>query len=44
MNNSRIPKKVVGGKFHGRRPVGKPHLRWEDIRRDSTLLVNIREW
>jgi hypothetical protein len=23
MNNSRIPNKVLDGKFHGRRPVGR---------------------
>jgi hypothetical protein len=43
MDNSRIPKKVLDGKFYGRRPVGRPRLRWEYIRRDS-LLLNIREW
>jgi hypothetical protein len=43
MDNCRIPKKVLDGKFHGRRPVGRPRLRWEDnIRRDS--LLNIRGW
>jgi hypothetical protein len=41
----RIPKKVLDGKFHGRRPVGRPRLRWEDnIRRDSLLLLNVRGW
>jgi hypothetical protein len=25
MDNSRIPKKVLDGKFHGRRPVGRQH-------------------
>jgi hypothetical protein len=36
--------KVLDGKFHGRRPVGRPRLRWEEnIRRDS-LLLNIRGW
>jgi hypothetical protein len=44
MDNSRIPKKVLDGKFYGRRPVGRPRLRWEDIRRDSLLLLNIRGW
>jgi hypothetical protein len=44
MDNCRISKKVLDGKFHGRRPVGRPRLRWEDnIRRDS-LLLNIRGW
>jgi hypothetical protein len=43
MDNYRIPKKVLDGKFHGRRPVGRPRLRWEgNIRRDS--LLNIRGW
>ena len=37
-------KKVMDGKFHGRRPQGRPRLRWEDnIRRDSLLLLNIRK-
>jgi hypothetical protein len=45
MDNSRIPKKVMDGKFHGRRPVGRPRLRWEDnIRRESLLLLHIRGW
>jgi hypothetical protein len=45
MDNSRILKKVLDGKFHGRRPVLRPRLRWEDIiRRDSLLLLNIRGW
>ena len=44
MGNSRIPKKVLDGKFHGRRLVGRPRLRWEDIRRDSQLMLNIRGW
>jgi hypothetical protein len=44
MDNSRIPTKVLDGKFHGRIPVGRPRLSWEDnIRRDS-LLLNIRGW
>jgi hypothetical protein len=44
MDNSTVAKKILDGKFHGRRPVGRPRLRWEDnIRRDS-LLLNIRGW
>ena len=44
MEITRIPKKiVVDEKFHGRRPVGRPRLRWEDkLRKDSQLLLNIR--
>jgi hypothetical protein len=34
------PKKILDGKFYGKLPVGRPRLRWEDIRRDS--LLNIR--
>jgi hypothetical protein len=45
MDNSRIPKNVLDGKFHGRRPVGRPRLRCEDnIKGDSSLLLNIRGW
>jgi hypothetical protein len=24
--------------------VGRPRLRWKDIRRDSLLLLNVRQW
>jgi len=35
----------LNGKFDGRRPVGRPWLRWEyDIRRDFLLLLNVRGW
>jgi hypothetical protein len=45
MDNSRVSKKVLVGKFHGRRHVGRPRLRWADnIRRDPSLLLNIRGW
>jgi hypothetical protein len=37
--NSRIPKKVLNRKFRGRRPVARPGLRREDVRRDSLLLI-----
>jgi hypothetical protein len=29
------------GKCYGRRPVGRPRLRLEDIRRDCSVLLNI---
>jgi len=36
---------VLNGKFHGRRPMERQRLRWEgNIRRDSSLLLNIRGW
>jgi len=45
MDSSKILKKVLVGKFHGRRHVGKSRLRWVDnIRRESFLLLNIRGW
>jgi hypothetical protein len=28
--NGRIPKKVLNGKFHNTRTVGRPRIRWED--------------
>lgn len=45
MDNSRIPKKVLDWNFRGRRPVGRPRLRWEEnIKRDFSLLLSIRGW
>jgi hypothetical protein len=45
MDNSKIPKKVLNDKFHGRRPVGRPQLiREKHGRKDSLLLQNITEW
>jgi hypothetical protein len=41
MDGTRMPK-IINEKFYGRRPVGGPRLRWEDIRRDSSLLLNMR--
>ena len=40
MDGTRIPK--IMKKNYGRRPVGRPRLRWEDIRSDFSLLLNIR--
>jgi hypothetical protein len=43
IGDTRILKKVLNGKFHGRRPTGRQRLRWEDnVRRDSSLQLNIR--
>jgi hypothetical protein len=44
MDSTRIPRKVWVGKFCGRRPVGRPQLRWEGIRRGSSFPLNIRGW
>jgi hypothetical protein len=30
MEEGRIPKKVLNGKVHNTRPVGRPRIRWED--------------
>jgi hypothetical protein len=35
-------KKSNDGKFCGRRPVGRPRQRCEDIRRDCSVLLNIK--
>jgi hypothetical protein len=34
----------LNGKFSGRKRVGITRLRWEDIRSDSLLLLNLRGW
>jgi hypothetical protein len=45
MDNFIKLKKVLNEKFHGRRPVGGPRLKWEDnIGWNSSLLLNIRGW
>jgi hypothetical protein len=31
MGDERIPKKVLDGKFHNLKPVGKPNTVWEDV-------------
>jgi len=42
MDNATLLKKVLIVKFHDRRPVERPRLRWEEnIRRASSLLLNI---
>jgi hypothetical protein len=41
MDDPGIPKNVLNGKFHGRKCLGRPQLRWKaNIRRDSSLLLN----
>jgi hypothetical protein len=39
MDDTRMPTKVLKGKFHRR-----PQLIWQDIRSNSSLLLNIRGW
>ena len=42
MDNTRIPEKKKDGKFCARRPVGRRRLRYEDIRRECSVLLNIK--
>jgi hypothetical protein len=45
MEDEIIPKKILYGKFHKRRPVGKPRTRWKDVvRRDTSEILGIRGW
>jgi hypothetical protein len=39
------PKKVLNGKIHNRRSVGKPRTRWEDVvQRDALKVLEIQGW
>jgi hypothetical protein len=41
----RIPKKVLNGKFHNTRPVGRPRIRWEDaVQKDALQILGTRRW
>jgi hypothetical protein len=42
LDNTRIPEKKNDGKCCGRRPVGRPRPRYEDIRRECSVLLNIK--
>jgi hypothetical protein len=42
--DERIPKKVLNGKVHNTRPVGKPRTRWEDVLKDTAPILGIRGW
>jgi hypothetical protein len=45
MEQERIPKKVLNGKFHTTRPVRRPRNRWEDVvQRGALQLLGIRGW
>jgi hypothetical protein len=42
MEDKRIPKKVLNGKFHNKRPVGKPGTRREDtVQMDTSQILGI---
>jgi hypothetical protein len=43
MEEERIARKVLSGKFHNTRTVGKPRTRWEDVgQRDELQILEIR--
>jgi hypothetical protein len=43
--DEQIPIKVLNGKFHNTRPVGKLRTRWEDIVwRDTSQILGIKGW
>jgi len=45
MEDERILKGVLNGKFRNTRPVGKPRTRWKDVvRRDKSKILEIRGW
>jgi hypothetical protein len=45
MEDGKIKKKIVYGKFYNTRPVGKPRRRWEDVvRRDTSHILGIWGW
>jgi hypothetical protein len=45
MEEERIAKKVLNGKFHNTRPVGRPTIRWEDgVQKDALQILGTRGW
>jgi hypothetical protein len=43
MEDERIPRKVLNGRFHSTRPVGRPRARWADsVQRDSLQILGTR--
>jgi hypothetical protein len=45
MEDDRIPKKFLNGKFHSTRQVVKPRTRWEHVvQRDILQILGIRGW
>jgi len=45
MEEERIPKKILGGKFHNTRLVAKPKTRQENvIKRDAVQILGMRAW
>ena len=45
MEEGWIPQKVLNGKFHNTRPVGRPRIRWEDaVQKDALQRLGTRGW
>jgi hypothetical protein len=45
MEEGRIPKKVLNGKFHNTRPLGRPRIRWEDaVQKNALQILGTRGW
>jgi hypothetical protein len=45
MVEERIPKKVLNGTFHNKRPGRRPRTRWADaVQRDALQLLGVRGW
>jgi hypothetical protein len=41
-DEKKIPRRVLNGKFHSTRTVGKPRTRWEDVVRRNTSYPRIK--
>jgi hypothetical protein len=39
VEEGRIPRKVLDGKFNNTRPVGRPRIRWEDAVQNGALQI-----
>jgi len=45
MEEERVPKKVLNGNFHTKRPVERPRTKWVDmVQSDALQLLGIRGW
>jgi hypothetical protein len=45
LEDERITRKFLNGKFLNTRPLGKPRTRWEDVaRRDTSQILGTRRW
>ncbi|KAJ4429788.1 hypothetical protein ANN_21992 [Periplaneta americana] len=45
MEGNRIPKKILEGKIHGKRPIGRPKNRWIDaVTIDSQVYLGTTAW